>query len=79
MAVNLATVQARLWAGADQPRANTGLRPADFSEAVLGLPFTACSGCSAMTFLDASQYANSTAAPRIEMREYHCGSWRRMP
>jgi type I restriction enzyme M protein len=39
MTLDLAAVEARLWAAADQLWANTGLRPADFSEPVLGLIF----------------------------------------
>jgi len=39
MAADLAAVENRLWAAADQLWANTGLRPADFSEPVLGLIF----------------------------------------
>jgi type I restriction enzyme M protein len=39
MAADLAAAEARLWAAADQLWANTGLRPADFSEPVLGLIF----------------------------------------
>ena len=39
MASDLAAAEARLWAAADQLWANTGLRPADFSEPVLGLIF----------------------------------------
>jgi type I restriction enzyme M protein len=36
---DLVAVEAQLWAAADQLWANTGLRPADFSEPVLGLIF----------------------------------------
>lgn len=39
MASDLVAVENRLWAAADQLWANTGLRPADFSEPVLGLIF----------------------------------------
>src|SRR5689334_15037697 len=39
MAADLVAVENRLWAAADQLWANTGLRPADFSEPVLGLIF----------------------------------------
>lgn len=39
MAADLAAAESRLWAAADQLWANTGLRPADFSEPVLGLIF----------------------------------------
>jgi type I restriction enzyme M protein len=39
MALDLSAVETRLWAAADQLWANTGLRPADFSEPVLGLIF----------------------------------------
>lgn len=39
MAADLAAAETRLWAAADQLWANTGLRPADFSEPVLGLIF----------------------------------------
>lgn len=39
MAVDLVAVEGRLWAAANQLWANTGLRPADFSEPVLGLIF----------------------------------------
>ena len=39
MAADLAAVENKLWAAADQLWANTGLRPADFSEPVLGLIF----------------------------------------
>lgn len=39
MALDLSDVETRLWAAADQLWANTGLRPADFSEPVLGLIF----------------------------------------
>ena len=39
MVANLAEAETRLWAAADQLWANTGLRPADFSEPVLGLIF----------------------------------------
>ncbi len=39
MAADLVAVENRLWATADQLWANTGLRPADFSEPVLGLIF----------------------------------------
>jgi type I restriction enzyme M protein len=39
MALDLPAVETRLWAAADQLWANTGLRPADFSEPVLGLIF----------------------------------------
>lgn len=39
MAADLAAAENRLWAAADQLWANTGLRPADFSEPVLGLIF----------------------------------------
>jgi type I restriction enzyme M protein len=39
MVLDLAAVEARLWAAADQLWANTGLRPADFSEPILGLIF----------------------------------------
>jgi type I restriction enzyme M protein len=39
VAADLAAVESRLWAAADQLWANTGLRPADFSEPVLGLIF----------------------------------------
>lgn len=37
--MDLSAVETRLWAAADQLWANTGLRPADFSEPVLGLIF----------------------------------------
>lgn len=39
MAADLVAVESRLWAAADQLWANTGLRPTDFSEPVLGLIF----------------------------------------
>jgi type I restriction enzyme M protein len=39
MTLDLSAIEARLWAAADQLWANTGLRPADFSEPVLGLIF----------------------------------------
>lgn len=39
MASDLVAVETQLWAAADQLWANTGLRPADFSEPVLGLIF----------------------------------------
>ena len=39
MPADLVAVETRLWAAADQLWANTGLRPADFSEPVLGLIF----------------------------------------
>jgi type I restriction enzyme M protein len=39
MGADLAAAETRLWAAADQLWANTGLRPADFSEPVLGLIF----------------------------------------
>ena len=39
MAADLAAAETRLWAAADQLWANNGLRPADFSEPVLGLIF----------------------------------------
>ncbi len=39
MSSDLAAVESRLWAAANQLWANTGLRPADFSEPVLGLIF----------------------------------------
>jgi type I restriction enzyme M protein len=39
MALDLTAVETHLWAAADQLWANTGLRPADFSEPVLGLIF----------------------------------------
>jgi type I restriction enzyme M protein len=39
MAADLVAVESRLWAAADQLWANTGLRPSDFSEPVLGLIF----------------------------------------
>lgn len=39
MAADLVAVENKLWAAADQLWANTGLRPADFSEPVLGLIF----------------------------------------
>lgn len=39
MTADLVAVEAQLWAAADQLWANTGLRPADFSEPVLGLIF----------------------------------------
>jgi type I restriction enzyme M protein len=39
MGADLSAVEARLWATADQLWANTGLRPSDFSEPVLGLIF----------------------------------------
>ncbi len=39
MAADLAAAETRLWAAADQLWANTGLRPSDFSEPVLGLIF----------------------------------------
>lgn len=39
MASDIAAAETRLWAAADQLWANTGLRPADFSEPVLGLIF----------------------------------------
>ena len=39
MAADLVAVENRLWAVANQLWANTGLRPADFSEPVLGLIF----------------------------------------
>jgi type I restriction enzyme M protein len=39
MAADLVAIENRLWATADQLWANTGLRPADFSEPVLGLIF----------------------------------------
>jgi len=39
VAADLVAVENRLWAAADQLWANTGLRPADFSEPVLGLIF----------------------------------------
>nr|WP_211346596.1 class I SAM-dependent DNA methyltransferase [Panacagrimonas perspica] len=39
MAADLAAAETRLWAAANQLWANTGLRPADFSEPVLGLIF----------------------------------------
>lgn len=39
MASDLAVVENRLWAAANQLWANTGLRPSDFSEPVLGLIF----------------------------------------
>lgn len=39
MPLDLAAVEARLWSAADQLWANTGLRPTDFSEPVLGLIF----------------------------------------
>jgi type I restriction enzyme M protein len=39
MALDLSAVETRLWAAADQLWANTGLRPTDFSEPVLGLIF----------------------------------------
>ena len=39
MSLDIAAVEARLWAAADQLWANTGLRPSDFSEPVLGLIF----------------------------------------
>ncbi len=39
MTADLVAVETRLWAAADQLWANTGLRPADFSEPVLGLIF----------------------------------------
>src|SRR5690606_17721651 len=39
MASDLVAVENKLWAAADQLWANTGLRPADFSEPVLGLIF----------------------------------------
>lgn len=39
MASDLALVENRLWAAANQLWANTGLRPSDFSEPVLGLIF----------------------------------------
>ena len=39
MASDIAAAETRLWAAADQLWANTGPRPADFSEPVLGLIF----------------------------------------
>ena len=39
MAADLAAAETRLWAAANQLWANTGLRPTDFSEPVLGLIF----------------------------------------
>ena len=39
MASDLAAVENRLWAAADQLWANTGLKPAEFSTPVLGLIF----------------------------------------
>lgn len=39
MASDIVAAETRLWAAADQLWANTGLRPADFSEPVLGLIF----------------------------------------
>ena len=39
MASDLAAIENRLWAAADQLWANTGLKPAEFSTPVLGLIF----------------------------------------
>jgi type I restriction enzyme M protein len=39
MANDLAAVENRLWATADQLWANTGLKPSEFSTPVLGLIF----------------------------------------
>jgi len=39
MASDLVAIESRLWAAADQPWANTGLKPAEFSTPVLGLIF----------------------------------------
>lgn len=39
MAINLSQIESRLWAAADQLWANTGLKPSEFSNPVLGLIF----------------------------------------
>lgn len=39
MSSDLVAVESRLWATADQPWANTGLKPSEFSTPVLGLIF----------------------------------------
>lgn len=69
MATDLATVENRLWATADQLWANTGLKPSEFSTPVLGLIFLRFAD-KRFTELQAKLTAKGQGAGEIDPTDY---------
>ena len=69
MASDLAVIENRLWAAADQLWANTGLKPSEFSTPVLGLIFLRYAD-KRFTELTAALLAQGTPADEIDAVDY---------
>lgn len=69
MASELADVESRLWAAADQLWANTGLKPSEFSTPVLGLIFLRYAD-KRFTDTDAALDAKGIPADEREAMDY---------
>src|SRR5947209_6904180 len=62
MPVDIAEIERRLWRSADQLRANSGLRPSEYSRPVLGLLFLRY---AAARFIDAEKALAPRAGSRL--------------